>query len=215
MAFVRFLNALFDHGRVSVTDPRLPIGEELRDAEQLLVDVERTLRRELPGSPPALSVEHARWGAVTFYRASQLLVYRDWGSDAVAAALKQPCGEIEESATHYSVDLTYRFLPDLVRMARAAAHDDPLVHELMHWAARFPLSSVGLEIAGDLNVEPIVQHPSLLAMYVDRIMVAQDTSRLNDARVREAVAGALGIHGRLAPKLFSTLRETTGTEVRR
>ena len=41
--------------------------------------------------------------------------------------LSVPCPQKASPAVCYSVDLTFRFLPDLTRLARAASEDDPLV----------------------------------------------------------------------------------------
>jgi len=213
MGLVRFLNSLFDNGRVSVGDPRAAIDAEFPAADELLAAIEHDARRELSGSPPPLSLEAARWGAVMLYRAAQLLMYRDLGPDAVAAGLRPPCPAGDESSTHYSVDLTFRFLPDLVRMARTCSHDDPLVVEMMSWASTYPLSSVGLDGVGEIDVEPIAKHPGLLAIYVDRVIAAQDVSRLADERVRAAIAAALGMHGHLAPKLSVAIERQSVTKV--
>ena len=96
-----------------------------------------------------------------------------------------------------------------MRLARAKSQDDPFVAHLNGLATSWPLSSVGIaDVATDsqeIDVTPIVGSRSLLALYVDRIIARDDVSRLEDLRIRDAVAGALGLFPELAPKIASTL----------
>jgi hypothetical protein len=100
---------------------------------------------------------------------------RDLGGDGPAD---------DSPAVHYSVDLSFRFLPDLVRHARAASERDALVGRLMDWANRWPLSCVGFAGAAAGSIDGFAGHPCLLRMYVDRIIAGHDVSRLTDQRVR-------------------------------
>ena len=153
-----------------------------------------------------------------FERACRFLVYRDVDADAMerefSAAIPGVSGTPGVSsspgsastpdganpAVHYSVDLTFRFLPDLVKLARIASEQDPLVERLMAWARHWPLSSVGIGAnVGPVEIGPIVNHPCLLALYVDRVIARRDLTRLDDARVRDGVRQALGLYSELAP----------------
>jgi hypothetical protein len=114
-------------------------------------------------------------------------------------------------AVHYSVDLTFRFLPDLTKQVRAVASDDPLAVELLRWAEHWPLSSVGVDgldtQAVDAALPAIVADDCLLRLYVDRVIDRRDHARLHHPAVRQAVAAALGVHDDLAPHLAKTLRQ--------
>ena len=73
-----------------------------------------------------------------------MLVFRDEPAAAIAEALGPPCPAPITPSTHYSVDLVFRFLPEVVIFARSAAAHDPLVEHLERFAREWPLSSVGM-----------------------------------------------------------------------
>lgn len=201
MGLDSFVAELFERGQVRVGQDAAPDRDELERTHELLAEFERTYRLDLPGDPPALSLSAAVWGAAMLHRACQLLVFRDIPAEAVELDLSAKCSEPANPATHYAVDLTFRFLPDLVKMARVASRDDPLVERLMQWAREWPLSSVGIADVGPVKIGEFADDPCLLAMYVDRIITRRDKSRLDDDRVREAVRAALGAFTDLAPEL--------------
>jgi hypothetical protein len=131
MTLGTFLAELFENGRPKVPPPDELAEEELREAERVLVEFERHYRREMPGTPPALVVPPARWAAVEWFRVCQFLVFRDVDAELATRVLAIPCPAPRSPSTDYSVDLTFRFLPDVLKLARAAAAGDPLVVELM------------------------------------------------------------------------------------
>lgn len=186
--------------------PLADIDARERDAAgSVLMEAERQYRRELPGAPPPLEIESARWAAVAFFRACQFVVFRDLGEDQIDQALQLDCPAGDSPETHYSVDLTFRYLPDLLRLASRPSEGDPLVHRLRGWAARWPLSSVGIANVGPTSVGAIVGHPGLLSLYADRVLARCDASRLRNPRVRECVRELLGAFHELAPSLAAAL----------
>jgi hypothetical protein len=201
MSLASFLRSLFEDGRVHV-----PSLASISDAELITADAELTAfeaiyRLELPGQPPAFDLVATRWAAVAFYHACQFVVHRDLPAEALQPALGQPCSKPRSPSVDYSVDLVFRLLPDLLNLARSAAENDPLVAHLRQWAREWPLSSVGVPGLEKLDCSSFVDHPSLLALYVDRILARNDAGRLDDDRVRLAVVAAVGMHRELAGKL--------------
>jgi hypothetical protein len=202
----QFLQRLFEDGRVMVSAPEPVDKEELRAAEPTLAALEAVYRLDLPGEAPPLLPATARWAAMSMFHACQFVAYRDADEEMVAAALSSPLPAADaaprnedgpgclsyQAALHYSVDLTLRFLPDLLRLARSNAENDPLLGYLRQWAIAWPLSSVGLPDVTPDSIEPIVNHPCLLKMYGDRIIARKDRSRLGDPRVNQVVQQALG-----------------------
>jgi hypothetical protein len=188
----QFVEQLFAEGRVAVPVPATVGPSEIAAAEAVLAGQEAVLRLDLPGVPPPLLPSAASWAAVSLYHACQFVVFRDAGQEAIAAALKTPCPNGDAASLHYSVDLCFRFLPDLVRMVRSAAENDPLLGYLKQWAVAWPLSSVGMPGVESPRIDAIVNHPCLLGVYRDRIITRRDRSRLGDPRVQEAVCEAVG-----------------------
>jgi hypothetical protein len=170
-----------------------------------LVSFELRYRDMLPGTPPALCLPAARYGATMLYQVCRFLVHRDLGAEAMECAFRDPLRERPCPSVHYSVDLSLRFLPDVERLTREKAPDDPMLAEVTKLANQWPLSSVGIPGLADVVVDTFVTDPCLRRLYVDRIIDSADVSRLRDNRIRDDVAAALGAHPELAPPIAQAL----------
>jgi hypothetical protein len=151
---------------------------------------------EMPERAPDFMPEPAMWGAMFVYRAMQLCLIRDLGSDAVESLLPTYGGTIT-SQTTYSADLCLRKLPELRNLSGGLAPGDPLVTRLEAAAHRWPLSSVGLLLNDTydpiaIDLRPILDHASLRMEYVDRIIAEKDRKRSEDPRINPFVQAALG-----------------------
>lgn len=213
MALRYFLQQLFDHGRVTVaatgdaalTDPQLPA---------LLAQYDQAWRQQMPRDLPPLEPEAALFGALAVYRSAQILVFRDTPVDGLQKSLAGPAeaGGMLGAREQFSADLCLRFLPDLVRLARARAGDDPLVPCLLEFGARWPLSSVGiagveLDELGKQRVAALAEQPAVWQLYVDRVLQSGDASRLADFAVKTAARRAVGAFPQLAGKLSKHFEE--------
>jgi MoxR-vWA-beta-propeller ternary system domain bpX4 len=187
-----FLENLFENGRVSVPAPRPLAADELFAADKTLNALEADYRLNLPGDAPTFDPAAARWAAVSIYSACGFVAYRSADEAMMDAAFAAPAPGAEPAALHYSVDLTMRFLPDLMLLARSEAENDPLLGHLRRWAGDWPLSSLGMSGVVPRSIEPVVNHACLLGVYCDRIIARKDHGRRNDPRVDEAVKQALG-----------------------
>ena len=154
---VAFVQSLLDTGRVKVP----PGGEPLDDVDEAVAELDRAARTDAAFEPPALAVPVAAWALTTVYRAAQALVFREIDADAVRQMLAVPCPLPPSPSVHYSADLSLRYLPDLLALARGIAPDDPLVTGLTTLAQSWPLSSVGVPAAADADPTPFLDHPSL------------------------------------------------------
>lgn len=213
MSLTRFLRSLLAEGRVTVAKVvaangtlSVPTSEELKEATLVLTDFESRYRDELPGNPPRLSIPSMLWGALTVFRTASFLTYRDVGSEIITAVLAEVCPEPQTAEVSYSVDLTLRFLPDLVRLARAASSDDPLVERLKSLGRQWPLSSVGILDLGQLDELAFLDDRCLKQLYLDRILVTNDASRLHHPLIAEAAQAAIGIHHQLALGAIETVQ---------
>lgn len=188
----QFLRNLFEEGRVVVSGPEPMPADELSAAETTLAALEAVYRLDLPGDAPPLAPVAARWAAVSLFHACQFVAFRDADEEMMAAALGSRVPAAEAASLHYSVDLSFRFLPDLMRLARSNAENDPLLGHLRQWAVAWPLSSVGIPDVTPSSIEPIANHPCLLNIYCDRIIARKDRSRLGDPRIESVVQQAMG-----------------------
>jgi len=201
MSALVFVQSLLESGRVTVPKEDSP-PEHL---EQAVAELDRGARIEMPFDAPLLSVPVASWALRLLYAACQALVFREIEGDAIRQMLALPCPETTSPAACYSADLSLRYLPDLIALARGIAPEDPLVAGLMALARAWPLSSVGVAELGDLDPSPFLDHPSLRQLYVDRIIERGDASRLSHPSVNAAVREAVGAFPDLAPKLSGML----------
>ncbi|MGI8981288.1 MAG: hypothetical protein ACR2FY_18840 [Pirellulaceae bacterium] len=210
MSLSAYLRALFDHGRVQVAAPTDCITRmDESKAEEALREQDTASRLEGPGKLPELDLAVAMWAARTCYGACQLIVYRQLDERAIAELLSAAVPPPHSPSGHWSADLTLRFLPDLLRHASVASEQDPLVTHLRSLAYAWPLSSVGIEGIVPQHVEELAASPSLLHLYVDRILAHKDFSRLEHPAVREATRQALGMHTELWPDLTRFLEPPT------
>jgi hypothetical protein len=202
MALRCFLISLFENGRVEVDEPSAPLEEHSREADEVLISLDRLARDELAFTPPELMLDVARWAAELIYRGCQLLVYRQLDAQTAKQWLSAACPRPLSAGTIYSADLTLRYLADLLTLARAVAEQDVLVAELLRIAAAWPLSSVGIaQVAANQldprGVEFIMADRSLRQLYVDRIIARQDRGRCEHAAVSEGVREAIGMYDEL------------------
>ena len=176
------LNELWRTGRLIAEHP----VSQHEPSDMTLINwietAEQEYRQQLPNHPPELDCVLAIWAVKQFIRASQLLVHRELGEQFIASGLEsEPVDELlsstisnasEQATVHYTVDLMFRFLPDLERLTRAASLSDPLLEQISKWANRWPLSSArmsGLQIEPN-RLEPILQNRCLRIMYIERTL---------------------------------------------
>jgi hypothetical protein len=200
-----FFDMLFSKGRVRLASDEPPRPPDVEAAADDILRFERQYRFSLAGTPPAPSRGAVCWGAACLYRVAQFLVYRDLGPAQLARDLSQACPETPNPAVCYAVDLSFRFLPDLIRLARAASHSDPLTEQLLAWAGQWPLSSVGVSSVTCGAIDGFMGDDSLRLLYVDRIIATRDTSRLGDDRVNDTVRAALGAFPELSPEIAAAV----------
>lgn len=194
MSLSAFLTSLWESGQVHVPKWRTrPIATaEWSAIDDLIRRAATTDRRSLAFEPPEICLASARWSAEMLYRICQFLVDRSVGMDQVNPILAKKCPKEESHQTIYSVDLTMRYLPDVVPLARAVNPDDAVVAELIRLGSDWPLSSVGMSGVPAGSIEPILSHRALRMIYIDRVLERNDRARLEDPRVAAAAIVASG-----------------------
>lgn len=215
MSLAVFLESLWSEGRVRVGPPRadsVAVADEEEVIRVVLETGDLVARRDFPGDAPPFSMAAARWAASAFQAACGFLIHRDAGQEQLEQVLRRRCPEAISPSVCYSVDLTFRYLPDLVRMARAASSQDPLVVEALQWCREWPLSSVGVSgvlEGGTIDISAFAAEPGLMTIYVDRIIERKDMSRLGDPQVIEALRRTVGADPGLMAEWQQHLRPAT------
>jgi hypothetical protein len=211
VTFTRFFSSLFEGSEAVVVPP--PAGDLDFDLGVFL-EVDRAWQLNAPFSPPVLHEASARWATRIVFRAAQCLVYREVPAEQVGLMLAEACPAETSPTVCRSVDVAMRALPDLLALTRGVSMDDPLVIGMMSLAKAWPLSSVGVPgLVGPFPIEAFASDRCLMALYVDRIIAARDTSRLDDPRVARCVGDALGAFGStLAPQMAMAWQGAMGKQ---
>jgi hypothetical protein len=194
---VQFIQDIFQRGKVVVAGQVVPFTEE--DAQQTIQCLHEQYNyqaQELTGPIPAFQPEAAIWAAGFLYRAVQLTMLRDLGEEAVNGLLTPFNGPVSPE-TILSVDISFRYLPNLLGLAKGLAPEDVLVKRLQQAAMQWPFSSVGIKVDGVMDLDAIMNYPCLRRTYIDRIIEARDSKRSNHVQVNEYIKEALGDYGHI------------------
>lgn len=206
--YAYFFSSLFEDGVVSVPEIGLISDADLQSANETLVEFETQYRLEMPLEMPSFSVPDAQHAAFCFFRACQFAVSRDASPELINTEFERLSELSDTPQTHYSVDLIFRFLPDLFRLSQSAMKEDPLVQHLYDWAIRWPLSSVGIsDLQTPVRIDGFSESPGLMRLYCDRIITTGDISRLDTPQVRTLVEASWGMYPELAPHISKLLNQ--------
>ncbi|QNE39140.1 hypothetical protein F1C16_06015 [Hymenobacter sp. NBH84] len=194
MLLTPFLRDLVSTGAVTLTSqPSAFEADDLHAADTLLADYHAEDALELPGTVPAFAAPAARWAAQYVYHTLQLALVRELDEDVMQQYLPAYTGDVTPE-TIYSVDLTFRYLPDLLRLAKGLAPGDALVAQLQDIARQWPFSFVGHPEVDATAEAAVLSHPALQLAYVDRIIRQQDQQRARQPHLLPLVRAALGGH---------------------
>jgi hypothetical protein len=202
-----FLKSLIEEGR-AVVGSGSP-AEDSANGLAALTQLNELAGVELGLAPPPFSSVAALWAARLIYHLCQFTVCRDISPEQINSVCGVPCPETRGPETDWSADLTLRHLPKIFQLACHLSQADPLIQNLKQIATDWPLSSVGIPGLEISQIESFFEHPTLRRLYADRIIAAEDTSRLNDPRVAAILRADLGIHHELAPALAPKLYPAT------
>ncbi|SHL71098.1 hypothetical protein SAMN05444266_104490 [Chitinophaga jiangningensis] len=186
-----FITTLIQDGKVSVDTDISPFSADvLQETVTILQSFYHNDVPDMPGTAPAFHADAAIWGATYIYRTAQLFTISSPEDEDITRLLVPFSGAIN-AATIYSADLSLRYLPDLAGLNKSHATNSKLLEQLQETAAQWPFSSTGMKILAAQVPDSLLQHPSLLAAYADRIIVTRDHGRLRHPKVLQAVVKAL------------------------
>jgi hypothetical protein len=197
MRLTSFIQDLLEKGQVTVARQLIPFGEE--DVQQSMAVLQQYYAADagqMPLVAPGFSPEAAIWAATYVYRATQFTMLRDLGDQQVLAHLADYTGPVTAEAI-YSADLTLRYLPDVLHLAKGLAPDDVLVTGMKNTLAQWPFSGVGIEETIQENLKPVLEHASLKYAYIDKVIKHKDKKRATQEPIAELIREALGEHAAL------------------
>ena len=192
MLLSEFIQTLWQQGKVTVAGELLPFSKE--DVEKSIEYLQQYYEHDVlekSGKAPAFDATVALWAASYLYRAVQLALLRDAG-EATVNELLTPYEDAIVPETIFSVDLCFRYLPDLLGLAKGLAPDDVLVLRLQQTATQWPLSSVGMPVDMESGIDVILSNDCLRQTYIDRIIETRDIKRSKNELVNEHIRESLG-----------------------
>jgi hypothetical protein len=164
-----FLTRLLNEGRILFRERPAPLSprEKAKGAE-VLERAYAVYRLEVAGPPVPFDAEVGCAAGELVRQASWALVNHGERIEDLGRRLVMPSGPREPS-DHLSADLVLRFLPQIVRRARAIDPSDALVRLLTGVLRQWPLSGVlaGLD-EGPSAPPDLGDHHGVLLLYAER-----------------------------------------------
>lgn len=184
-----------------VVVPAFGPGAEVFDdrCRALMIRRDADVRIHLALALPPLNLDAVEWAALLFFQGCQLFVCREVPEATVTAVLSRQWPGPRDSSTHYSVDLIFQFLPDLMTLASRLDPGDPLISALTRLAREWPLSSVGIPLGDAAEEIPFLSDPSLMRIYADRVTERGARDRLNNAALCKVLQADAGLLTNLLP----------------
>lgn len=173
-----FAQRLLHDGNAAVpTLPTIlaPAAEDLRQATVVLCDAEGVLRAAAPATPPPLNAAAALWALRVFGWAGYTALDRHQERTTLPDELSVSRPDATRLENHWSVDVVFRFLPELCRRAQRIAPEDDLHATLQAIAAAWPMSTVGMPVEWSAeSLQRVMSDRSLSRILVDRVAVRAD-----------------------------------------
>ncbi len=146
---------------------------------------------EHPHQTPEFDPAAAAWGALLLYYAAQAILNRSASLEEIMPLFESYTGQVTASAV-FSVDLSLRFLPDLIDKLKIVNPDDGLILLLEQQLAAWPYSAIGYEL---VTPPPLgLDNPCLLQCYANRIIAKKAVALLSLPVLYQAVQASLGAH---------------------
>ncbi len=172
---VDFLTELLAEGNARLTARPCFDNGSRAEASRVLAGAFAGYRLTIPGPLLDLDKDSALAAAELVWLASWYLLVRDAPPAEVEYTLRTACSfpspktGAGKASQHLSVDLTLRYLPQLLQRARTVAPDDVLTTTLIEILRQWPLSGV----LADLHEPPLraieeLEHPGLFLLYAER-----------------------------------------------
>jgi len=169
--FYDMITTLLTNEEVILYENRLSISEEERVKVNILLQEKFSEEStNYPFSVPSFNQEAALWAAEYVYITAQLLLYRK--DDAKDLKSLLPTAEFDVTASSIlSVDLCFRFIPDMIRELQFIDPEDPLLPVLETELNKWHYS--GIKYITDLepiNLDILFTNQCLQQLYLNRVV---------------------------------------------
>ena len=189
---LEFCEQLFANGVLTAERQQSNHADQLAAVHEQIQRADQLARLDAPGQAPALDLNAAQWALGVLAWSVSLLVDRANADTHLPVELARTEPKGDSACHHWSVDLAFRFLGEVMLRAKAAASEDDLVTELVDVCSRWPLSIVGTQVPWNAERgQIIVDHPSLRRVLLDRIIARSDKHLSQEPSLRQYIE----VHG--------------------
>lgn len=192
--FLRMITSLRKEERVILYNNLLEISTDEKDAVALFLEKEyqkETLT--FPYEDPAFHYKSAVWAAEIVYQTAQLILYR-----------KKEVGELENllpkenfvptAATILSVDLSLRFLPDMIQQLKLIDHDDALIPLLELIIKKWHYSAINYSWENEEVVKlSFTDNPCVQQLYLDRVVRFKNSNLAKNSKINSLLKSNFGM----------------------
>lgn len=161
----------------------------VKDFLQIEFDIES---ENHPYTTPKYNAEAALWAAKIVYTSCQILLYRAHKEAELTNLLPTFPQTITKDAI-LSADLCLRFLPQVLEDSKMIDIEDPMIPILESILQQWHYSGIGLKLTlENLDFFPILMHPCLEQLYIDRVIEKKDRKRAELPQIAEKIRATLG-----------------------
>ena len=199
-----FIDQLHADGIVSVMSTGPSAEDDSRDLEASLTRACDRAQLDVSAGMPQADRQSTCRACAVLYDLCRFVINRHLVVESMTAAATPWDSSAATPEQIFGVDVAFRYLHAVHRQAAERNPQDPLLHQLLVHARSRPLAAVGIPGTGD-DPGTLLEHPSLRALYVDRVIARGDIGRARHPRVLPHLRAAVGAFPDLVPALREVL----------
>ncbi|MGY6648574.1 hypothetical protein [Wenyingzhuangia sp. IMCC45574] len=186
-----FLDGLFTTGQLKVEKEILVFtDEDINKTQELLLAYFESYRFTFPNSNTIhFDTNAGIWATQYLYRLCQSLLLRELSEEEAVSILPKYNGTKTKNEI-LSVDLIFRFIPQIFNISKSLTPSDILVKELQNLATNWSLSL--FEIAENIKTESIEANNTLLEIYCNRLIEHNFTKGITSEIIKQQILIQLG-----------------------
>ncbi|MCE3296016.1 MAG: hypothetical protein K0R65_1730 [Crocinitomicaceae bacterium] len=178
------------------------------DEEQTLAFLELEYQNESlswPHTVPAFNPQAALWAARYLYTAAQVILFRKALAPETETFLKTPGPEINPG-TILSVDLCFRFMPDIMEQLHVIDSEDPLLPVFEEQLRQWHYSGMRYELENDkLEMQVYLDDPCLRQLYCERVVRNKNIRLAQKAEIQTLIRSYMGMYETFYWKEFNLI----------
>ena len=209
-----FLKSLTETGQPVLnpgdSKPEQWLQQALKQTPEALTDHLKSLHKthslSLPGEALAFHKEAAVWGTQMIFILCAASAFREIETQELLQWLEPTLPWPDSPEAHFSADLCMLYLSDIHSLVSKIADGDPLLLYIENVALSVPLSSIGIPLSKEPQLDTINMHKGLQQLHAERVVSLTDHERSKIPSVSSTIHRLVGGHHKtLSPTLTNTL----------